>query len=149
LAETQDRPCQVTSGDSQERRPALKQFVRSPLGVERAVPMGGKPAAGKASDKPRKTTLVAEITQLFAPQGVQPGAYRDIADSALVMDATLAALRDPWGLTRCPATSSACGRVSAEAVACNPWEEVGGRAPTPPTKHRPGTCYSVAERSVT
>jgi transposase len=44
---------------------------------------------------------------------------------------------------------SACGRVIAEAVARNHWEEVGGLAQTPPTKRRPGTFYKVAEAEVT
>src|SRR5262249_22204683 len=48
-------------------------------------------------------------------------------------------------ITRLPATSSACGRVIAEAVAHNHWEEGGVLAQTPPTKHRPGTFYKVAE----
>jgi len=34
-------------------------------------------------------------------------------------------------------------------VAHNHWEEVGVLAQTPPTKHRPGTCYKVAEGRVT
>jgi len=33
----------------------------------------------------------------------------------------------------------------AEAVARNHWEEAGVLAQTPPTRHRPGTCYKVAE----
>jgi transposase len=37
----------------------------------------------------------------------------------------------------------------AEAVARNQWEEVGGLAQTPPTKHRPGTTYKGAEDVVT
>lgn len=61
----------------------------------------------------------------------------------------LAALRDPLFLTRLPATYSACGRVSAEAVAHHAWEEVGVLAQTPPTQQRPGTFYQVAEARVT
>jgi transposase len=61
----------------------------------------------------------------------------------------LAALRDNLFITRLPATYSECGRVIAEAVAHNAWEEVGVLAQTPPTKRRPGTFYKVAERSVT
>jgi transposase len=61
----------------------------------------------------------------------------------------LAALGDTLFITRLPATYSECGRVIAEAVARNQWEEVGVLAQTPPTKHRPGTCYKVAEDVVT
>ena len=72
-----------------------------------------------------------------------------MADAALVTADNLAALRDTCFITRLPATYSACGRVIAEAVAHNGWEEVGVLAQTPPTKHRPGTCSTVAEGRVT
>jgi transposase len=67
----------------------------------------------------------------------------------LVTEDNLTALRDTLFITRLPATYSECGRVIAEAVARNDWEVVGVLAQTPPTKHRPGTFYKVAEASVT
>src|SRR6516165_7421503 len=149
FAETQDLPFQVTYGYSKDKRPDLKQFVLSTLCVDRAVPIWGKPEDGNASDKTLNTTLLSEIAQLLAHYGVQPGAYIYIADAALVTEDNLAALRDTLFITRLPATYSACGRVIAEAVARNHWEEVGVLAQTPPTKYRPGTFYKVAERSVT
>jgi transposase len=148
-AETQDLPFQVTYGYSKDKRPDLKQFVLSTLCVDRAVPIWGKPEDGNASDKTLNTTLLSEITQLLAHHGVQPGAYIYIADAALVTEDNLAALRNTLFITRLPATYNECGRVIAEAVAHNDWEEVGVLAQTPPTKRRPGTCYKVAERSVT
>jgi hypothetical protein len=78
--------------------------VLSTLGVDRAVPSWGKPEDGNASDKTIKTTLLTEMAQLLARYGVQPGASISIADSALVTADTLAALRDPWFMTRLPAT---------------------------------------------
>ena len=149
FAETQDLPFQVTYGYSKDKRPDLKQFVLSTLCVDRAVPIWGKPEDGNASDKTLNTTLLSEIAQLLAHYGVQPGAYIYIADAALVTEDNLAALRDTLFITRLPATYSECGRVIAEAVAHNHWEEVGVLAQTPPTKHRPGTFYKVAESSVT
>ena len=149
FAETQDLPFQVTYGYSKDKRPDLKQFVLSTLCVDRAVPIWGKPEDGNASDKTLNTTLLSEITQRLACYGVQPGAYIYIADAALVTEDNLAALRDTFFITRLPATYSACGRVIAEAVAHNHWEEVGVLAQTPPTKHRPGTFYKVAEGEVT
>src|ERR687883_53147 len=148
FAETQDLPFQVTYGYSKDKRPDLKQFVLSTLCVDRAVPIWGKPEDGNASDKTLNTTLLSEITQRLACYGVQPGAYIYIADAALVTEDNLTALRDTFFITRLPATYSECGRVIAEAVARNAWEEVGILAQTPPTQHRPGTCYRVAERSV-
>ena len=92
---------------------------------------------------------MSEIAQLLAQYGVQPGAYIYIADAALVTEDNLAALRNTLFITRLPATYSECGRVIAEAVAANAWEEVGVLAQTPPTRHRPGTYYKIAERNVT
>jgi transposase len=149
FAETQDLPFQVTYGYSKDKRPDLKQFVLSTLCVDRAVPIWGKPEDGNASDKSLNTTLLSEIAQLLACHGVAPGAYIYIADAALVTEDNLAALGDTLFITRLPATYSECGRVIAEAVARNQWEEVGVLAQTPPTKHRPGTFYKVAEDVVT
>jgi transposase len=148
-AETQDLPFQVTYGYSQDKRPDLQQFVLSTLCVDRAVPIWGKLDDGNASDKTLNTTLLSELARLLADYGVQPGAYIYIADAALVTEDNLAALRDTFFITRLPATYSECGRIIAETVARNQWEEVGGLAQTQPTKHRPGTYYKVAEGSVT
>jgi hypothetical protein len=60
-AEAQDLPCRVTSGASQETRPDLKPCGRSPLGVERAVPLWGTPEEGKASDTTLQTTRFSEM----------------------------------------------------------------------------------------
>ena len=149
FAETQDLPFQVTYGYSKDKRPDLKQFVLSTLCVDRAVPIWGKPEDGNASDKTLNTTVLSEIAQHLACHGVAPGAYIYIADAALVTEDNLAALEDTLFITRLPATYSECGRVIAEAVAHNRWEEVGVLAQTQPTRHRPGTFYKVAESHVT
>src|ERR671933_2024876 len=149
FAETQDLPFQVTYGYSKDKRPDLKQFVLSTLCVDRAVPIWGKPEDGHASDKTLNTTLLSEIARLLADYGVRPGAYIYIADAALVTEDNLTALRDTCFITRLPATYSECERVIGEAVARNHWEEVGVLAQTPPTRHRPGTFYKVAEDVVT
>jgi len=117
--------------------------------MDRAVPIWGKPEDGNASDKTLNTTLLSELARLLAAYGVQPGAYIYIADSALVTEDNLTALRDTFFITRLPATYSECGRIIEETVARNQWEEVGVLAQTQPTKHRPGTCYKVAEGGVT
>jgi len=149
FAETQDLPCQVTYGYSKDKRPDLKQFILSTLCVDRAVPIWGRLDDGNASAKTLNTTLLSDLARLFADYGVRPGAYIYIADAALVTEDNLIALRDTCFITRLPATYSECGRLIAEAVARNHWEKVGVLAPTPPTKHRPGTFYKVAEGSVT
>jgi Domain of unknown function (DUF4277) len=139
-AETPDRPWPMTSGESQDKRPALPPLVLSTLCVEPAVPIWGTPADGKAAEKTRHRTLWSEIAQLLTQYGVQPGASISMAAAARVPEDPLAALGDPWCITRLPATYSAWGRGMAEAVAHNPWEEVGVLTQTPPPKHRPGTC---------
>jgi transposase len=149
FAEAQDVPFRVTYGYSKDKRPDLKQFVLSTLCVDRAVPIWGKPEEGNASDKTLNTPLLSEIAQLLARYGVQPGAYIYIADAALVTEDNLGALRDTLVITRLPDPYSECGRVIAEAVAHNAWEEIGVLAQTPPTTQRPGTFYKVADRSVT
>ena len=149
FAEEQEVPFRLTYGYSKDQRPDLKQFVLSTLCVDRAVPIWGKPEDGNASDKTLNTTVLTEIAQMLARYGVQPGAYIDIADSALVTAANLAALRDTLFITRLPATYSECGRVIGEAVAHNQWAEVGRIARTKPTKHRPMASYKVSEGAVT
>src|SRR5215470_8576274 len=149
FAETQELPFQVTYGYSKDKRPDLKQFVLSTLCVDRAVPIWGKHEDGNASDKSLNTTLLSELARLLADYGVRPGAYIYIADAALVTEDNLTALKDTFFITRLPATYSECGRLIEETVARNQWEEVGVLAQTPPTKHRPGTFYKVAEGGVT
>src|SRR5499427_9556415 len=145
FAEAQDLPFEVTYGYSKDKRPDLKQFILSTLCVDRAVPIWGKLDDGNASDKTLNTNLLSELARLLADYGVRPGAYIYIADAALVTEDNLSALRDTFFITRLPATYSECERVMGEAVARNRWEEVGVLAQTPPTQHRPGTFYKVAE----
>ena len=149
FSEAQDLPCRSTSGSSKAKRPDLKPCVLSTRGVERAGPMGGKPAEGQAADKTRTTTLLAELAQRLARDGVQRGAYVDMAAAALVTEDHLAARAETLCITRVPATASAWGRVIAEAVAQSRGEEIGMRAQTPPTTPRPGPFDQVAERGVT
>ena len=61
----------------------------------------------------------------------------------------LAALGDTLFITRLPATYNECGRLIAEAVAHNTWEEVGVLAHTKPTTHRPVDVYKAYEGEVT
>jgi transposase len=142
-------PFTITHGYSTDKRPDLKPFVLSTRCVDRAVPIGGHPEDGNAADKTLNTTRLAEVAHLLAQHGVPPGAYIYVADAALVTEDHLAALGDTFFVSRLPATSNACGRVIAEAVAQENWDEVGVLAHTKPTKHRPGASYNVAESAVT
>ena|SRR5215510_8710988 len=99
-AATQALPVQGTSGSSQDTRPDLQPCGLSPLGVERAVPLWGKPADGQAADKSLQTPLGSERAQRLAGHGVAPGASRDLAAAALVTAAQRAALGDTLCLPR-------------------------------------------------
>jgi transposase len=148
-AQEQARPFTITYGYSKDKRPDLKQFVFSTLCVDRAVPLWGKPHDGNASDKTVNNTLLSDIAAFLAQHGVAPGAYIYVADAALVTEDNLAALGDTLFITRLPATYNECGRIIAEAVAHNTWEECGVIASTTPTQHRPVATYKAYEGEVT
>jgi transposase len=117
--------------------------------VDRAVPLWGKPHDGNASDQTVHNTLLSDLAAFLAKHGGAPGAYIYVADAALVTEDNLATLGATLFISRLPATSNACGRLIAEAVAHNPWEEVGVLAHPKPTKHRPVTAYQAYEGQVT
>src|SRR5918911_2994684 len=142
-------PFTITHGYSKDKRPDLKQFVFATLCVDRAVPIWGTPEDGNASDKTVNNTLLSNIATFLGQHGVAPGAYIYVADAALVTEDNLAALGDTLFITRLPATYNACGRLIAEAVAHNAWEDVGVLAHTKPTKRRPATSYKASEGEVT
>jgi transposase len=148
-AQEQEVPFRITYGYSKDKRPDLKQFVFATLCVDRAVPIWGTPEDGNASDKTVNNTLLSNIATFLATHGVAPGAYIYVADAALVTEDNLATLGDTLFISRLPATYNACGRLIAEAVAHNTWEEVGVLAHTKPTKHRPVTSYKASEGEVT
>jgi transposase len=141
-------PFRITYGYSKDKRPDLKQFVFSTLCVDRAVPLWGKPEDGNASDKTVNNTLLSNIATFLAQHGVAPGAYIYVADAALVTEDNLATLGDTLFISRLPATYNECGRLIAEAVAHNTWEECGVLAHTKPTRHRAMTSYKVYEGTV-
>jgi transposase len=148
-AEESAVPFRITYGYSKDKRPDLKQFVFATLCVDRAVPLWGKPEDGNASDKTVNNTLLSDIATFLAKHGVAPGAYIYVADAALVTEDNLATLGDTLFITRLPATYTECGRLIAEAVAHNTWEDVGVLAHTLPTTHRPATSYKAYEGAVT
>ena len=145
----QQRPFRITYGYSKDKRPDLKQFVFATLCVDRAVPLWGHPEDGNASDKTVNNTLLSTIATFLAQHGVAPGAYIYVADAALVTEDNLAALGDTLFISRLPATYNECGRLIAEAVTHNTWEEIGVLAQSKPTPHRPVTSYKAYEGAVT
>jgi len=147
--EEQKVPFTITYGYSKDKRPDLKQFVFATLCVDRAVPIWGTFEDGNVSDKTINNTLLSNIATFLGKHGVAPGAYIYVADAALVTEENLTALGDTLFITRLPATYSECGRLIAEVVAHNTWEDVGVLAHTKPTRHRAVTSYKVSEGAVT
>jgi hypothetical protein len=130
-------PCTITPGYSNEKRPDLQQCIFSTRCVDRAVPLWGTPEDGHASDTTVHHTRLSDMATFLAPHGVAPGAYISVAEAALVTEDHVAALGDMLCITRLPATSTACGRLIAEAIAHDTWTEVGVLVHTKPTTHRP------------
>jgi hypothetical protein len=68
------------------------------------VPIWGTPEDGNASENTVTNPLVSTIATCLAQHGVAPGASIDVAEAALVTEATLAALGDTLCISRFPAT---------------------------------------------
>ena len=144
-AEASEGPLRIPSGESKDTRPDLKPLGFATRCVDRAVPLWGTPHDGKASETTVPHTLPADLAPFVATHGVPAGASLSVADAARVTAAHLAALGDTRFIPRFPAPSTACGRLMAEAVAPNAWEEVGVLAHTQPTTPRPGTSSKASE----
>ena len=142
-------PFTMTYGDSKDKRLDLQRFVFATLCVDRAVPIGGTPEDGNASDKTVKNTFLSSSATCLGQHGGAPDAYISMADAALGTEDNLAALGAPLFITRLPATYNECGRLIAKVVAHNTWEEVGVLAHTKPTQHCPVTSSKAAEGEVT
>ena len=70
------------------------------LWVDRAVPLGGTPEEGNASEKTVHNPRLSSIATFLGQPGGAPGAYIDVAEAALVTADHLAALGAPLFLTR-------------------------------------------------
>jgi transposase len=142
-------PFLITHGHSKDHRPDLQQFLVSMLCVERNIPIFGKLEDGNTSDKVVNNVILSSISKRMAEVGLEAGASVYIADSAMITEENLKAMGDTLAfISRLPATYSECGRVIAEAVKKDSWDEVGALAQTKPTAHRPATHYKVYESEV-
>ena len=138
-----DPPFDITYGYSKDKRPDLKQFLISMLCVDRNIPILGATKDGSASDKTLNNELLTNISKHMAQNGLQPGAYVYVADSASVTKDNLnkADDRQTWFLTRLPATYNECGRIITEAVASDRWIDIGTLAEEPDRPKRPSAPY--------
>lgn len=142
-------PFQITHGFSKDHRPDLKQFLFAMLCVGGNVPIFGKIEDGNASDKTINNAILSSISEKLAAVGLSSDASIYIADSAMVTEANLNALRDKIHfITRLPATYTEHDRVVREAVAAGQWVDYGTLAQTPSTPKRPAARYRGYETSV-
>jgi len=143
-AEPQALPGQGPVASRQAQRPARTPSVLSPRCVAPAGPLGGQREDGKASAQARQTPGLAARAPSRAPAGGPPGAWRAVAAAALGTADHRAARGETWCSTRGPAPEHAGGRGMAAAGASPQGGEGGGRAPTPPTRPRPGPVETGA-----
>ena len=88
----QDGPLHLTWGHSKDKRPDLKPFIVSLLGVERDIPVHAALHAGNASDRRINGQVVDRLGGLMAKYGVGERELIVVADSARVIESNLAGL---------------------------------------------------------
>lgn len=144
-----DVPFVITHGHSKDHRPDLKQFLISMLCVGGNIPVFGRTEDGNASDKTINNDVLSRVSKHLAQYGIAEKTYIYIADSAVVTEGNLERIGDSMLFTsRLPATYNECGRVIAEAVEKDEWEDIGVLAETKPTKNRPAAYYKSYESEV-
>lgn len=110
----------ITHGYSKDHRPDLKQFMTELLCVERGIPIFGRTLNGNSSDKNSNNELLGRISSIMAKQGLGPGAFLYVADSALITEDNLEIMSSLF-VSRLPATYTACKKAVAEAVDLACW----------------------------
>ena len=145
----QDPPFHITYGHSKDRRPDLKQFLLEMFCVDRDVPIIAATRDGNASDKKLNNELLGGISKHMTRQGINPGAFIYVADSALVTRENLKQVQENkvHFLSRLPANFNECSRVIEQAVAADDdqWVDVGTLTKTSETSKRPAAHYRVFE----
>ncbi|MGD9211703.1 MAG: IS1634 family transposase, partial [Desulfobacteraceae bacterium] len=144
-----DPPFDITYGYSKDKRPDLKQFLVSMLCVDHNIPILGTTTDGNASDKTLNNELLTNVSKYMADNGLQPGAYVYVADSAFVTEGNLKKTEgQTWFLTRLPATYNECGRIIREAVAIDNWIDIGPLAEEADSPKRPTAHYRSYDGSI-
>lgn len=138
----------VTYGHSKDQHPELKQFMTELLCVDRGVPVFGRTLDGNSSDKTSNNHILSRISEIMAKNGLGPGAFVYVADSAMVTEKNLAALGANRFISRLPATYGACVEAIGEAVDSGRWVDLGYLADNAGTVARPRATYKTCETSV-
>ena len=137
-------PAVPKRGYSKDHRPDLKQLIMSVLVNGDGAICLGSVDAGNASDKALNRRVLAELAEAFTPEALHDLVY--VADSSLVTDDNLAALRE-MGLSfisRCPGTYGAVAAAKAAAWAADAWMPVGTVA-----ERRNAAHYHAFEQTAT
>ena len=138
----------VTYGHSKDHHPELKQFMTELLCVDRGVPIFGRTLDGNSSDKTSNNHILSRISQIMAKNGLGPGAFVYVADSAMVTEKNLVAMGPNRFISRLPATYAACAQAIGEAVDSGTWVGLGYLAENAGTAARPSATYKASETSV-
>jgi transposase len=141
--ESHNQPFVITFGFSKDHRPDLKQLVHSLLCVDQGIPIYSKCENGNESDKIVNRNLIPKMVERMAELGQDNFLY--VADSALITPENLA-LMDDWNkgfrfVSRLPASYKECGKVIAEAVREDTWEDLGSLSEGPVTNKRKPAHY--------
>ena len=138
----------INYGYSKDHRPDLKQFMTELLCVERGVPIFGRTLDGNSSDKNSNNEMLTNISSIMSKNGIQPGAFVYVADSAMVTEKNLAAMGENLFISRLPANYGQCSMAIEKAVSIDDWIDIGVLAETKETKSRPSARYKGIETTV-
>ena len=139
----------IAYGHSKDNQPNLKQFMTELLCIDRGVPIFSRTLDGNSSDKNSNNEMLTRITKIMAKQGLGPGAFVYVADSAMVTKSNLEEIGKTSFITRLPAVYGECNRVIAEAVNRGEWNNIGTQAECVTSKSRPAAIYRTQECEVT
>ena len=138
----------ITYGYSKDHRPDLKQFMTELLCVENGIPIFGKTLDGNSSDKTSNNKILTDISGIMARNGLGPGAFVYVADSAMITEKNLNSIGKNLFISRLPANYKECGGAIEKAIDRNDWKDIGVLAKTKATAKRPSAQYKVAESNV-
>jgi transposase len=139
----------ITYGHSKDHRPDLKQFMTELLCVERGIPIFGSTLDGNSSDKTSNNEMLGRISSIMKRNGLGPGAFLYVADSALITKNNLEAMDETLFVSRLPATYSECNRAIQVAVDVDAWNDIGIQSQNKTGAKRPNASYKLHETTVT
>jgi len=145
----QDDSVNIVYGYSKDSRPDLKQFIVSMLCAGGNIPLITKIEDGNTADKKANENMLNTISKhMKENKEIFDENFVYIADSALVNENNLSALKNNRFITRLPASYGECKRAIQQAVEDNNWTKIGVLSQEKPTKNRPLAFYKTSEQTV-